>query len=151
MPPSAYVEGLKMLARRELSEAQLRQRLERRACALDDIDAAVERLKAERALDDERTAGAMARTLTSVKRRGRRRVVQQIERAGIASAVARRAADTVFEEIDADALLEAALTKRLAGGTTIADDRERARLYRYLVGQGFDAERVLHALAARRR
>jgi regulatory protein len=151
MPPSAYVEGLKMLARRELSEAQLRQRLARRAYPADDIDAAVTRLKDERALDDERTAGAIARTQTALKRRGRARVVQQIVRAGIAPAVARRAADAVFGEIDPDQLMEAALTKRLGGRTAIADDRERARLYRYLVGQGFDAERVLHALAARRR
>jgi regulatory protein len=151
MPPSAYVEGLKMLARRELSEAQVRQRLTRRGHPPDEIDAAVVRLKGERALDDARTAAAIARTEAGVRGRGPTRVVRHIERAGIAADTARRAADAVFDEIDPDALMEAALAKRLRGRTSIADDRERARLYRYLVGQGFDAERVLHALDARRR
>ena len=57
----AYVAGLKMLARRELSEAQLRLRLARRAFAPADIDDAVQRLRRERALDDRRVALACAR------------------------------------------------------------------------------------------
>jgi regulatory protein len=150
MAPSAYVEGLRLLARRELSEAQIRQRLARRGYPPDEIDTAVLRLQGERALDDERAAGAIARTQANLKRRGHARVVQEIERAGIAKAVARRAADEAYEEVDADALIEEALARRLRGRTAIADDRERARLYRYLVGQGFDADRVLHALNRRR-
>ena len=67
----------------------------------------------------------------------------QIERAGIAKATAKRAIDDVFDGIDDDALLEASLAKRLRGRDTIADDREFQRLYRYLVGQGFESDRVL--------
>ena len=81
---SARVAALKMLARRELSEAQIRQRLQRRGHALDEIDSAIERLKSERAIDDARVAGAIARTETSLKRRGRLRVAQELARAGIA-------------------------------------------------------------------
>ena len=58
----AYVAGLKMLGQRELSEAQVRTRLARRQFEADDIDAAVTRLRRERALDDRRTALACART-----------------------------------------------------------------------------------------
>src|SRR5262245_52234326 len=75
----AYVDALRMLARRELSEAQVRQRLRRRAHEEDAIQEAVDRLKRERALDDERVAEALARTETSVKRRGKLRVKQAIE------------------------------------------------------------------------
>jgi regulatory protein len=146
---NAYVDGLKMLARRELSEAQVRQRLARRGHDEEAIDAAVGRLKAERALDDARVAGAIARTETSLKRRGKLRVTRQIERAGIARATARQAVDKVFEDIDPDALLEASLVRRLRGGRRIADDREFQRLYRYLVAQGFEADQVLRALRAR--
>jgi regulatory protein len=146
---NAYVDGLKMLARRELSEAQVRQRLARRGHDEEAIDAAVGRLKAERALDDARVAGAIARTETSLKRRGKLRVTRQIERAGIARATARQAVDKVFEDIDPDALLEASLARRLRGGRRIADDREFQRLYRYLVAQGFEADQVLRALRAR--
>jgi len=146
----AYLAALRLLARRELSEAQVRQRLARRQHDPDDIDTAVDRLKAEGALDDGRTAGAIARHETGVKRRGRRRVVRQIEAAGIAPDVARRAAEEAFAEIDADALLQQALESRLRGRATLADEREHSRLYRYLVAQGFEPDRVLAALAARR-
>ena len=69
----------------------------------------------------------------------------QIERAGISAATARKAVDDVFGEIDADALLEAALTRRMLGRDRIEDDKEFQRLYRYLLNQGFDAERVMSA------
>jgi regulatory protein len=146
---TAYLEGLKMLARRELSERQVRDRLARRGHADSDIDEAIARLKSERALDDARVAGAIARTETSVRRRGRLRVMRQIESAGIADTIARRAVEDVFDSVDDDALLEAALSKRLRGGRPVADDREFRRLYRYLTAQGFEPDRVLRALRAR--
>jgi SOS response regulatory protein OraA/RecX len=77
-------------------------------------------------------------------------VRQRIQAAGISSAVADRIVDEVFSEIDAEALLLAALEKRLRGQPLPTDDRARQRLYRYLIGQGFDHDRVLAALRARR-
>ena len=148
---SAYLDGLKMLARRDLSEAQVRQRLVRKQHDADAIDEAVARLRAERAIDDARVAEAIARTETSIRRRGKLRVRMQIERAGITKAVAKQAVDAVFDTIDDDALIEASLHKRLRGRDTIADDREFQRLYRYLAGQGFESERIVKLLSARRR
>src|SRR5437868_4411618 len=110
-----YLAAVKMLARRELSEAQVRQRLARKEFDPDAIESAIARLRQERAIDDARVAGAIARTEISIRRRGRLRVRRQIEQAGVASATARRAVDEAFEAIDADALLEASLAKRLRG------------------------------------
>jgi regulatory protein len=141
---------LKLLARRELSEAQVRQRLARKGHNQDDIVSAVAQLRGERALDDERVAGAIARTETAVRGRGRARVQLQIERAGVARSVARQAVDGVFQNLDSDELLAAALERRLRG-RPIADDRELQRLYRYLTGQGFEPERVLALLGKRRK
>jgi regulatory protein len=146
----AYITGLQLLARRELSEAQLRQRLARRGYASDEIDLAIAQLLAERSLDDRRVATAIANTETRVRGRGRLRVKRQIEAAGISASLAENAVDAVFEEIDQDALLAAALDRRLRGRATIGDDREFQRLYRYLLTQGFDADRVLAALRSRR-
>ncbi len=89
MPPQAYIDGLKMLARRELSEAQVR--------------------------------------------------------------IARRAVDEIFDHIEDQAYIDASLKKRLRGRETIADDRELQRLFRYLVGQGFESDRIMRDLTARRR
>jgi len=139
-----------MLARRELSEAQVRQRLARKGHEADAIDAAVTRLREERALDDARVAEAIARTQTAVRRRGKLRVRREIESAGITGATARRAVDEVFESLDPDALLQASLAKRLRGREAIADDAEFRRLYRYLIGQGFEPDQVLRALTARK-
>ena len=147
----AYVDGLKMLARRELSEAQVRQRLARKEHDPDDIDAAIARLREERAINDVRVAEAIARTETSIHRRGKLRVRMQIERAGIAKEIARRAVDEVFDPMDDDEHIEASLNKRLRGRETIADDREFQRLFRYLVGQGFESDRIMRTLTARRR
>jgi len=138
-----------MLARRELSEAQVRQRLVRRGHPPDDIDETIARLREERAIDDTRVAESIARTQTSLKKRGKLRVRQHIESAGIAGATAKRAVDDLFAGIDDAALLEASLLKRLHGRERIADDREFQRLYRYLVGQGFDPDRVLATLRKR--
>jgi regulatory protein len=144
----AYLAGLKMLARRELSEAQVRQRLARRQYDPEAIDSAIRRLTENRSLDDARVAGAIARTETGIRKRGRLRVKRQIEAAGISPAIAQRAIDEVFDTLDGDALLAAALRKRLRGRDRIADEREFNRLYRYLLGQGFEADRVLRALRA---
>ena len=140
-----------MLARRELSEKQVRERLARKGHEEDAIDVAVARLREERALDDTRVAEAIARTETSIRRRGKLRVRMQIERAGIDKSIATRAIDDVFGAIDDDALIEASLQKRLRGRETIADDREFQRLYRYLAGQGFESDRIMKLLSARRK
>src|SRR4029077_14083775 len=103
---SARVAALKMLARRELSEAQIRQRLVRRGHETADIEEAVARLKHERAIDDARVAGAIARTEQSLKRHVRLRVAQQLARAGIAKSTARAALTETFDAVDDEALLQ---------------------------------------------
>ena len=146
-----YLDALKMLARRELSEAQVRQRLARRGHDRASIDTAVARLKGERAIDDARVAEAIARTETAAKRRGKLRVARQIEQAGISGSIAHRALDAIFGDIDSDALIEAALTRRLRAGVPIQDDAQFHRLCRYLIGQGFEVEHVIRTLTVRRR
>jgi regulatory protein len=150
MSNDAYFDGMKLLARRELSEAQVRQRLGRRGHRPDAIDSAVERLKSSRAIDDARVAEAIARTERSIRKRGKLRVKQQIERAGIAAEVARTAITDVCAQTDDAELIEGALAKRLRGSASIADDREFHRLYRYLLGQGFEPELILKSLDRRR-
>jgi regulatory protein len=147
----AYTAALRMLAARELSEEQVRQRLSRRGHDDTAIRTAIDRLKADRSIDDSRVAGAIARSETGLRKRGRLRVRRRIEAAGIAAAVAQRVVDEVFADIDPDALLSAALEKRLRGRDQIADDREFQRLYRFLASQGFESDRILRALRQRTR
>ena len=146
---TAYLAAVRLLARRELSEAQVRQRLARRH-ARDAVDGAIQQLRDERAIDDVRAAQAIARTQAAGKKRGELRVRRQIEQAGIAPDTARQVARDVFTGVDVDELIEAALQKRLRGRADPLDDAERRRLYRYLIGQGFESGRVLSALGRRK-
>jgi regulatory protein len=148
MALSAYQDAVVMLARRELSEAQLRARLTRRGHDATDIEAALAQLRESGHINDARTASAIARHETN-RRRGRLRVRRQLAAAGIAPGIAERTLDDIFEQVDAEAMLEAALEKKLAGRPLIEDRREFARLYRHLTGQGFESERVLRVLRSR--
>ena len=143
----AYETGLRMLARRELSEAQLRLRLERRQLEPDDIDKAIARLRLERALDDHRTALACARTEAQVKRHGRRRVLRQLEALGIARGIAQAAVAEVFADVDESSLLAQTLEKRLRGASL--DRGTLQRVQRYLLSKGFEAGQVNEALRSR--
>lgn len=138
-----------MLARRELSEAQVRERLTERGHDPSAIEPAVSRLLSERAIDDGRMADAIARTEVAHKRRGRRRVTQRIESVGIARSTARRAVDDAFSTVDEMSVIEAALARRLPADRAIADETELRRLYRFLIARGFESEAVMRTLKAR--
>ena len=138
-----------MLARRELCEAQVRTRLARRQFEPDDVEAAIARLRSERALDDRRTALACARTEAHVKRHGRLRALRQVEMLGIARDVARAAIAEVFGDLDEYELIEQALSRRLRHDATLEEPTVVRRVHRYLLAQGFDAARVHAAIRSR--
>ena len=143
----AYTVALTLLSARELSESQIRSRLKRRKFDAEDIDSAVSRLKENRTLNDRRVAVAIARMESSVKRRGRARVIQKIRQAGIDGETADDAVREVFEDVDESELLDHALERRLRGKTAKElDDKGRARIMRALVGQGFSFEAVIKRL-----
>ena len=148
----AYVTALRMLARRELSEAQVRQRLTRKEFQFEEIDAAVERLRSTRSLDDRRTALACARTEALVKRRGRLRVLRQVESLGIDRDIARAAVAEVFADVDEDATIENAIDRRLRGAdTSRPTPAALRRVQQYLLRQGFDIGKVNTAIRRRAR
>ena len=144
----AYTVALTLLSARELSETQLRARLTRRQHDPDDIDKAIAHLKADRTLDDRRVARALARMESSIKHRGRTRVIQKIRQAGISSAIAEDAVKEVFEDVDESDLLNRALERRLRGKTPRElDEKARARIVRGLMAQGFSLESILRKLS----
>jgi regulatory protein len=144
---SAYIIALTLLSARELSEAQLRTRLKRRKLDADDIEAAVSRLKADRTLNDRRVATAIARMESSIKHRGRARVIQKIRQAGIDADTADDAAREVFQDVDEAELLDHAFERKMRGKTARElDAKGRARIVRALVGQGFSFDAVMKRL-----
>ena len=147
----AYTTALTLLSRRELSTRQLRERLARRKFDRDAIDAAVERLTRDRTVDDRRVAVASARMEAAIKGRGKRRVLQSIQRLGVSADVAEAAVAEVYGDLDEAALLDRAIEKRLKGTPVRElDDKGKARLIRHLVAQGFDPSQVFARLRALR-
>jgi regulatory protein len=143
----AFTTALNLLASRELSETQLRARLTRRKLDPDDIDTAIARLKRDGTLNDRRVAVALARMESSIRRRGRARVIQKIRQAGIDSAVAEDAVAEVFQDVDEYELLAKALDRRLRGKSgRDLDERGRAKIVRGLMAQGFTLDSILKRL-----
>ena len=147
----AYLTALRMLARREYSEHQIRDRLTAREFEAEEIGEAVARLTEQRSLDDRRVAGAMARLELLVRRHGRLRAERTMKEAGLSPALIREAIDATLADTDADELVAAALARRLRHGQAIEDDKHFQRLYRYLVGQGFGTGQALATLKAHRK
>jgi len=146
-PPDAYLTALVMLSRRELSTAQLRDRLRRRGCPDDEIEDALVRLREQRSLDDARVARAAAHLETAIRRKGPARVRQRLRAMGLADTLVDEAVSEAFREVDVDARLDEVLTRRLRGQSIDAlDDRTRHRLIRALVQQGFPLDAILTRL-----
>ena len=133
----AYTDALRLLAGRELSVAELRARLLDRDHGPEDADLAVERLREAGALNDERVARAYARTAIDIKGRGRLRIARELHEKGIAREVVTAALAEVFGELDERALVTKALQKKLRGRPKPTTQSELARLYQYLMRQGF--------------
>ena len=143
----AYIVALTMLSRRELSEAQVRERLARKEFPDDEVDAAMERLRQDGTLNDRRVALAAARLESAVRHRGRSRVIQKLRTLGIDGDVAEAAVNEVFEEVDEGALLDRAFERRLRGQEPKdLDERGRARIVRGLAAQGFRFEAIMKRL-----
>ncbi|MEX1127401.1 MAG: regulatory protein RecX [Vicinamibacterales bacterium] len=143
---SAYLDGLKLLGRRELSVTQLRSRLIDRDHPAEETDEAIATLLENGALDDRRVARAYARTASKIKGRGRLRVSRELQAMGIAKEVVAEAVAEVFSDLDERALIDRAIQKKLRGGKKPSTMQERARLYQFLMRQGFTPAAVSAAL-----
>jgi regulatory protein len=134
---SAYTDGLRLLAGRELSVAECRRRLLDREHPLGEVETAIERLLETGALDDGRVARAYARTAVSVKGRGRLRVTRELLQKGIPKDVVTAAAAEIFGDLDERSLVAKAVQKKFRGRPRPAGAADYARLYQHLMRQGF--------------
>ena len=143
---SCYGDALKLLGRRDLSVADLRARLADRDHPAGEIEDAISRLQETGALNDARLARAYIRTASQVKGRGRLRIARELQQLGISREVATEALAEVFADTDERALIERAIQKKLRGAQKPKTVQERARLYQFLMRQGFTPAAVSAAL-----
>lgn len=144
-PPQARARAfaLRLLAVRARTEAQLRARLAREELS-DQAEEVLGWLRGLGYLDDAAYALAQARALLAPGKLGPLKVESRLVQAGIAAGEARKAVRQVLEgeEGRAPAAAEKELCRTLAERRARRplgelDDRERARLARFLAGRGF--------------
>jgi regulatory protein len=148
---SAYLDALHLLARRALTVSECRSRLLNRHHSEEQIDAAIAHLLETGGLDDGRVARAHARTAAEVKGRGRLRVMRELQERGVSRDAAAEAIGEVFGDKDERALVTRAVQKKLRGKPRPADAAEYARLYQFLMRQGFTLAVVASVLRKLRR
>jgi regulatory protein len=137
---------LRLLAGRELSVARMRERLDRRGFPADVIDDTVARLVRIGALDDRRAARAAARTLVSVRLRGRYRAGRELERLGFVRDDAEAALEAALADTDESAVIARVVRTKLHGRTSIPDAPEYRRLFAALLRRGFPGDLIRSAL-----
>jgi regulatory protein len=144
----ASVRGaaIRLLSRRDLTAAELRERLLDLEFSKDDIDDAIVRLRQERFLDDGRVAAAHVRTASQIKRRGRLRIRRELEARGIDSVTIAEAMSQVGDD-DERATIQAFLTRRRV--PVDLDHASRRRLFNQLLRRGFSSDAISKALRGR--
>ena len=140
----ARARALRWLAARPRTEAQIRERLVR-AGFPEEADGVVTWLRGLGYLDDAAFARDRARLLVAPGRLGPRLAERRLAASGIPRDDARRA---VADALGADESARCRLLAERRARRPIAelDDRERARLGRFLLGRGFSGRAVSSAL-----
>lgn len=136
--------GLRMIARRACSVAALRDKLQEKSGASNEIiDQVINRLIDLGYLNDGSFAYQYASNKLNVKAMGRNRLQQTLVQKQVPKETAKEALSQVFAEQDETELCDNALNKylRLHGKPT--DQKESKKLFGYLVRLGFPYDLVI--------
>lgn len=134
--------ALSLLARREHSRAELARKLAAHGKA-DDIQALLDALEREGLLSEARYVEAQARAASG--RHGSLRLKQTLQRQGVSGELLE---STLKEARALDLAACKALWQRKYGRHA-ADDKEKARQYRFLLSRGFPSEVIARVLAGK--
>ena len=140
----ARARALRLLAARPRTEAQIRERLVRAGFA-EEAEGVVAWLRDLRYLDDAAFARDRAVGLVAPGRLGPRLAEQRLVAAGIPREAARRAVKEALGDEEL-ARCRTIAERRARGSPGDLEDREKARLSRFLLGRGFSGRAVSAAL-----
>ncbi len=142
-----FARALRILGRRDHSEAELRQKLERYDFPTAAIDEAIERCYSYNYLNDERYAQAKSREMLRNGRGVGPRILLELRRRGINENLAHEALQSASEEIPPEDVFLQQLERRFAGFSyTEASDKERRRVVGYFQRRGFDLGTIFSLL-----
>ena len=140
--------ALRWLARRPLTEAEIRHRLAAKDVDESEIDRTVDALLAERLIDDRALATDYIVLRAQRMRLGRDRLVRDLKRRGVDAEIAERAYREAVEagDLDPAGLLREAVARRLARETE-PTTAARRRVYNALLRAGFSGAELYAELS----
>ena len=147
---STYDRALDLLALRARSVSELRQKLIRKGEPADAVDEAIERLKAQKFLDDEQFARQFARSKVVGAGASRRRIAMELGRKGIERSLADAAIDDLAESegLDVSAAIHKVAEKKWRSLAKLDPETATRRLYAFLARRGFNPDEIRSAMQA---
>ncbi len=142
-----FAAALRLLTRRDRSEAELRDKLNQFGFSASQVAAAIKKCHDYNYLDDRRFAQERARALMRGGRGIGPKVLLDLRKRGINESLARQTLETVSREFDPRQLLRKKLTSRYPGfNYQSADEKERRRVIGYFQRRGFSLESIFAVL-----
>ncbi len=144
-----YEYAVRTLARRSLTVAELRGRLERRAAKPADVGQVISRLIEVGYLDDRRLAESHALFRRDYEGFGPQRVLRELRRRGVADKLASQAVKETYRGADELELVRQYLRRKLGrstGGLRLEDRKQVAALFRALFRAGFSSAKIVAGL-----
>lgn len=143
----ALQEALRLLAGRDYTRAALRRKLLARGCSREAADAAVDRCEQLGYVNDRAFGETRARSLLERRPSGRRALLVDLQRQGIAPTMSEQIADEALAEAGGDArVIAAALERWIARHGDPADWRAARRCADHLERRGFATAAVRAAM-----
>jgi regulatory protein len=143
---TAYLRALGRLARRDHSEAELTRALRDRGHSAEEVEAAMERLRAQRYLDDASFAERFARSRLLGHRVGRHRIRQGLRQRGVERQVAEAGLRRALDDAPEREALEAAARAYWRTHGRDEPARRIRKLWGFLLRKGFPVDLVVERL-----
>jgi regulatory protein len=147
-PPTAYQRAIRRLARRDHSVAELRQALLERDHPPAEVEAALERLRSERYLDDTGFAARFARSRMAHQGLGRLRVRQGLRQRGVDRPTIETGIAGALREVDEREILDALARRYWQRRARVEPSQRLPRLWAFLLRRGFAPGLVRERLCA---
>jgi regulatory protein len=146
--PSAYQRALRRLARRDHSETELRRALADRGHEEEEIAEALERLRAQRYVDDETFAERYARSRLCHHGQGRARIRQGLRQRGVGREDSEAGLSAALRDISEDEVLDRTARRYWRQHSRVEPARRLPRLWAFLLRRGFAPGQVRRRLQA---
>jgi len=141
---AAYPRAINLLARRDHTVAELKQKLVIRGFSADAVAAVIEKLTGQGLLDDRRFAERWTESAMKSGRGYGFRILQELQRRGISREIAAEAVAAAKSEYSEQDSLAAIVARRYA---TFAPEaaalKEKQRVFSYLQRRGFSIQTII--------